>query len=288
MPKSETKKDRAYQVFKKAIIAGQLKSAKIYSITELSETFEVGRTPAREALVILASEGLIDPIPRSGYQVTSPSIQDILEMFHLRSVLEVEGVRLAAGRITEDDIYLLEENNRLEQELAMSPQTDKSALSYRKGYELNLEFHLTIARASGNNRLVDLVEKLLNELKKTFRPEFLNRIDGVVVFHSLSKEHVRKIVDLMLDMVAKQLAEKRITLEVTDAAKDFLGTKGYDEVFGARPLRRVIQDMVEDKLSEDLLRGKFREGDKVVVDLEEEEIVVHPAVVGALLGDDKP
>jgi DNA-binding GntR family transcriptional regulator len=166
MPNTVSKKDKAYQVIKKAIITGQLESAKIYSITELSEAFEVGRTPAREALVILASEGLIDPIPRSGYQVTSLSIHDILEIFHLRSVLEVEGVGLAAGRITEDDIYLLEENSRLEQELAKSPHTDKSTLSYSKGYELNLEFHLTIARAAGNNRLVDLVEKLLNELER--------------------------------------------------------------------------------------------------------------------------
>jgi ATP-dependent Clp protease ATP-binding subunit ClpC len=130
-------------------------------------------------------------------------------------------------------------------------------------------------------------EKLLDELKKTFRPEFLNRIDGVVVFHSLTKEHIRKIVDLMLAQVSQQLAEKVIKLEVTDAAKDFIGEKGYDEVFGARPLRRVIQDMVEDKLSEDLLRGKFKEGDTVVVDLEGEEIVVHPAAVEALMGDDK-
>jgi ATP-dependent Clp protease ATP-binding subunit ClpC len=123
-------------------------------------------------------------------------------------------------------------------------------------------------------------EKLLGELKKTFRPEFLNRIDGVVVFHSLTKEHIREIVDLMLVSATQQLAEKEIKLEVTEAAKDFLGEKGYDEVFGARPLRRVIQDMVEDKLSDDLLRGKFQSGDTVVVDVEEGEIVVHPAAVG--------
>jgi ATP-dependent Clp protease ATP-binding subunit ClpC len=130
-------------------------------------------------------------------------------------------------------------------------------------------------------------EKLLGELKKTFRPEFLNRIDGVVVFHSLTKEHIRKIVDLMLAQVSKQLAEKEVKLEVTDAAKDLLGEKGYDEVFGARPLRRVIQDMVEDKLSESFLRGKFQPGDTVVVGVEGEEIVVHPAAVGALAGEDK-
>ncbi len=130
-------------------------------------------------------------------------------------------------------------------------------------------------------------EKLLGELKRTFRPEFLNRIDGVVVFHALTKEHIRKIVDLMLTTVSQQLAEKGIKLEVTEAAKDFLGEKGYDEVFGARPLRRVIQDMVEDKLSESLLRGKFQAGDTAVVDREGDEIVIHPLAVGALLGDNK-
>ena len=131
-------------------------------------------------------------------------------------------------------------------------------------------------------------EKLLGELKKTFRPEFLNRIDGVVVFHSLTREHIRKIVDLMLATVTQQLAEKRVKLEVTEAAKDFLGEKGYDEVFGARPLRRVIRDMVEDKLSEALLSGKFQPGDTVVVDLEDGEILVQPAPIGALPGDGKP
>jgi DNA-binding GntR family transcriptional regulator len=166
MPKTGSKKEKAYQVIKQAIIAGQLESAKIYSITELSETFEVGRTPAREALVILASEGFIDPIPRSGYQVKSLSIHDILEVFHLRTVLEVEGAGLAAGRISDGDIYLLEENNRLEQEIELNPHSEVSAQSYRKGYDLNLGFHLTIARASGNNRLVDLVEKLLSELER--------------------------------------------------------------------------------------------------------------------------
>ena len=117
-------------------------------------------------------------------------------------------------------------------------------------------------------------EKLLGELKKTFRPEFLNRIDGVMVFHSLTRENIRKIVDLIMVSVTKQLAEKGIKLEVTDAAKDFLGEKGYDEVFGARPLRRVIQDRVEDKLSEELLREKFQYGDTVVVDVEAGEIVL--------------
>jgi hypothetical protein len=124
-------------------------------------------------------------------------------------------------------------------------------------------------------------EKLLGELKKTFRPEFLNRVDGVVVFHSLTKEQIRKIVDLMLTSVAKQLAEKEVKLEVTDAAKDFLGEKGYDEVFGARPLRRVIQDMVEDKLSEAVLRGEFKVFDRVF-EVEAEVTEITPAIIDAI------
>ncbi len=130
-------------------------------------------------------------------------------------------------------------------------------------------------------------EKLLGELKKAFRPEFLNRIDATVVFHPLNKEHIRKIVDLMLNTVNERLAERGMKLEVTDAAKDFLGEKGYDEVFGARPLRRVIQDMVEDRLSEGLLGGKFQSGDTVIVDLKDGEIIVHPQAVGALPGEGK-
>lgn len=120
-------------------------------------------------------------------------------------------------------------------------------------------------------------DKLLGELKKSFRPEFLNRIDSVVVFHSLNKEQIRSIVDLMLKSVIKQMSEKGIGLEVTDSAKDLLGKKGYDEVYGARPLRRTIQTMLEDRLSEDLLRAKFEAGDKVIVDTAEDEIIVRLA-----------
>jgi DNA-binding GntR family transcriptional regulator len=161
-----SKKEKAYLAIKQAIIVGQLEPGKIYKITELSETFGVGRTPAREALVILASEGLVDAIPRSGYLVKSLSIHDMLEIFHLRSVLEVEGAGLAAERITDDSIKLLEENNRLEQELVLSPDMDESPHPYRKGYELNLEFHLTITRASGSQRLAESVEKLMNEMER--------------------------------------------------------------------------------------------------------------------------
>jgi ATP-dependent Clp protease ATP-binding subunit ClpC len=156
----------------------------------------------------------------------------------------------------------------------------------RKGTTIGFASHGDEAK-SRKDSYERMKEKLLAEMKKTFRPEFLNRVDGVIVFHSLTKKHIRKIVDLMLVQVSKQLEEKGVKLEVTNTAKDLLGEKGYDEVFGARPLRRVIQDMVEDKLSESVLRGKFQPGDTAVVDVEGEEIVVHPAAVEALAGEDK-
>ncbi|TET50129.1 MAG: ATP-dependent Clp protease ATP-binding subunit [Dehalococcoidia bacterium] len=121
-------------------------------------------------------------------------------------------------------------------------------------------------------------KQVLDKMKEKFRPEFLNRIDDTVVFHALSKEHIRQIVDLMLNQVVASLAEKNITLQVTDEARDFIGNKGYDPVFGARPLRRTIQNLVEDPLSEALLRGEFLPGDTVVVDCVEERIVMRPLV----------
>ena len=125
-------------------------------------------------------------------------------------------------------------------------------------------------------------EKVLAEMKKRFRPEFLNRLDATVVFHSLTREHIRKIVDLMLSEVTESLKEKDISLEITDSAKDLLGKEGYDPVFGARPLRRTIQNLVEDPLAESLLQGEFSPGDSVVIDTDNEKIVIRPLVKEAL------
>ena len=109
-------------------------------------------------------------------------------------------------------------------------------------------------------------EKIDEELKRMFRPEFLNRVDAVVVFKSLTTGQIRQIVDLQLERLGKHLIELRITIEVTDAAKDLLAKEGYDRMYGARPLRRVITSRIEDQLSEELLRGRISRGDTVVVD----------------------
>ncbi len=109
--------------------------------------------------------------------------------------------------------------------------------------------------------------KVMDEVKRFFRPEFLNRIDASVVFHPLNKEYIIQIVDLMLNKVQEQLKEMNIEMEVTQEAKELLADKGYDPNFGARPLRRVIQDEIEDMLSEELLAGRMRAGSVIVVDV---------------------
>ena len=114
-------------------------------------------------------------------------------------------------------------------------------------------------------------DKVLNELKNVFRPEFLNRIDNTVVFHALTKEHIRRIVDLELRQTERRLSMQGITLEITESAKDWLGEKGYDQVFGARPLRRVIQENIEDQLSEMLLTSRFVAGDSIVINANSED-----------------
>jgi ATP-dependent Clp protease ATP-binding subunit ClpC len=116
-----------------------------------------------------------------------------------------------------------------------------------------------------------LRDNIERDLKQTFRPEFLNRIDEVIVFHGLNQEHVRLIVDLQMKEVSGRLAEHGLKIELTEAARDWLASEGYDPQFGARPVRRTLERYVENPLSKRLLAGEFGEGDTVVVDVAENE-----------------
>jgi ATP-dependent Clp protease ATP-binding subunit ClpC len=116
-------------------------------------------------------------------------------------------------------------------------------------------------------------ERVNEALKQHFRPEFLNRIDEVIVFHELSREEVIEIVDMMTKRVREQLEGQGLGLEMTRTAKELLAEKGYDPQLGARPLRRSIQQMVEDPLSEKLLWKEFRVGETIIVDVENGEVV---------------
>ncbi len=120
----------------------------------------------------------------------------------------------------------------------------------------------------------EMRKKLLESLKRVFRPEFINRLDSVIVFRSLNKEDIRQIVQLELNKVSERLVEHNITLNATSEAVDMLAELGYDPEMGARPLRRVIQQKVEDPLSDALLSGEFLNGEAILVDVEDEELVL--------------
>jgi ATP-dependent Clp protease ATP-binding subunit ClpC len=112
-----------------------------------------------------------------------------------------------------------------------------------------------------------MAEKVKEEINKVFNPEFLNRLDDVIVFHPLTREHIAQIVVILLREVQKRLGDEELTLRLTPAASDFLVDHGYDEHFGARPLKRAIQKYVEDPLSEKILVGEFARGDEIEVDV---------------------
>ncbi len=121
------------------------------------------------------------------------------------------------------------------------------------------------------SRQMDSIKgRITDELKRVFRPEFLNRVDETIIFHPLSAEEINEVVTLMLDRVSKQIAQKGMDFEVTDAAKQYLAREGFDPQYGARPLRRAVQRLVEDPLSEEILLGKFDANDTVLVDIDPE------------------
>jgi ATP-dependent Clp protease ATP-binding subunit ClpC len=130
---------------------------------------------------------------------------------------------------------------------------------------------LGFGQASEELTYEKMKERVTEELKRHFRPEFLNRIDEVIVFHELLRDEVKAIVDLMIRRIAAQLESQDVMIELTDAAKDFLARKGYDPALGARPLRRAIQRLVEDPMSEKILWKEYEAGDTVVVDAEPDE-----------------
>ena len=128
--------------------------------------------------------------------------------------------------------------------------------------------------ASREADYVDMKDRVLDELKKSFRPEFLNRLDDTIVFHPLAENHIREIVDLMSEELRKRLVENDIHFVLTEAAKDFLAKEGYDPQYGARPLKRAIQRHIEDQLSEAMLSGTVKKGDQVSIDVEDGKLTV--------------
>ena len=120
----------------------------------------------------------------------------------------------------------------------------------------------------------EMRKKLMDALRKVFRPEFLNRVDAIIVFHALTKDQITQIVDLELAKVAERLTEYEITLQTTAEGRLLLAELGYDPEMGARPLRRLIQTKIEDQLSDSLLSGEFMRFDTILIDAEDGEVVL--------------
>ena len=123
-------------------------------------------------------------------------------------------------------------------------------------------------------------ETITEELKRTFRPEFLNRLDEVIVFHNLKEEDIKQIVDLMIKDLEKRLLKMDVNIKISEKTKEFIANKGFDSVYGARPLERTIRKMIEDKLAEEILKGKISKDDNIIIDYENDELVfkVEPVV----------
>jgi ATP-dependent Clp protease ATP-binding subunit ClpB len=123
----------------------------------------------------------------------------------------------------------------------------------------------------------DYPQRVLEVVRGAFKPEFLNRLDEIVVFDALGTAELTRIVDLQISLLAARLADRRLTLTVTDAAKEWLTLTGYDPHYGARPLRRLVQKAIGDRLAKALLSGEVRDGDEVVVDRKDDDLVLLPA-----------
>ncbi len=133
----------------------------------------------------------------------------------------------------------------------------------------------------------EMRRRVMEALRQSFRPEFLNRVDEVIIFHALGLDEIIKIVGIQVGHLKRRLAERKITVELTPAARELLANEGFDPVYGARPLKRTIQRLVLDPLALDILEGRFREGDTVIVDADGGDIVFRkveqpqPALAGA-------
>ena len=171
---------------------------------------------------------------------------------------------LEDGRLTDSKGRTVDFRNTI---VIMTSNVGASALKRNKYVGFNIQ--------DGEQDYKDMKGKVMEELKKAFRPEFLNRIDEIIVFHSLEKKHLKEIVSLMAGELTKRLKEQDIALGFTEAAMDKIAVEGYDPEYGARPLRRALQKHIEDRLSEELLRGTVLSGQNVMIDVVDGEFVVH-------------
>ncbi len=202
---------------------------------------------------------LTEKVRRKPYSVV---LLDEIEKAH-PDVFNILLQVLEDGRLTDSKGRRVDFRNTV---IIMTSNVGAEELKYNKYVGFNLD--------DAKSDYKDMKGKMLAELKKAFRPEFLNRVDDMIVFHSLGKENLREIVNLMTQQLVDRLKEQDIDLELTEAALEKVAKEGYDPEYGARPLRRALQKHVEDRLSEELLKGTTLSSQKMIFDVEDDEFIV--------------
>jgi ATP-dependent Clp protease ATP-binding subunit ClpC len=202
---------------------------------------------------------LTEKVRRKPYSVV---LLDEIEKAH-PDVFNILLQVLEDGRLTDSKGRTVDFRNTV---LIMTSNVGAEALKRNKYVGFNIQ--------DGEQDYKDMKGKVMGELKKAFRPEFLNRIDEIIVFHALERKHLEEIVTLLSAQLIKRLKEQNISLELTDTAKAKISQEGYDPEYGARPLRRAIQKHIEDRLSEELLKGTLLTGQHVVIDVDNGEFIV--------------
>jgi ATP-dependent Clp protease ATP-binding subunit ClpC len=240
-------------------------------MSEYMERFAVSRLVGAPPGYVGYEEGgqLTEAVRRKPYSVV---LLDEIEKAHpevfniLLQVLEDGRLTDATGRTVDfrNAVIIMTSN------VGMQTIRRETTLGFRTGGEEDAGYE-------------NMKRKVTEELRRTFRPEFLNRVDETIVFHALSKEHIRSIVDLMLREVTGRMKELDFEVSVTDAARDILAREGFDENYGARPLRRAIQRLVEDRLAEELLKKAFDRGDRLLIDVDDGSVMVKK-ITGAIAG----
>ena len=145
-----------------------------------------------------------------------------------------------------------------------------------KDFGQGIGFNTMSKKASSSENNKGVIEKAL---KRAFSPEFLNRIDDIIIFNNLKKEDINQIIDIEMDSLLKRIANLGYTIKISTAAKDFIAEKGFDEKFGARPLKRAIQKYFEDPLSEEIITAKIKEGDTIKVSLTKDKTTLEMNII---------
>jgi ATP-dependent Clp protease ATP-binding subunit ClpC len=234
-------------------------------MSEYSERFNVSRLVGAPPGYVGYEEGgqLTEAVRRNPYSVV---LLDEIEKAHP----EVFNILLQVaedGRLTDSQGRVVDFKNTV---IIMTSNIGARQINPEK----TLGIRGDIEKRGNDSRAYEAMKnRVTDEMKKTFRPEFLNRIDEVIVFQSLTADEIFQIVDLMLERVNKQVQTQELTLVVSPEVKEHLAKEGFDQTMGARPLRRAVQRLIEDPLAEEVLRGTFRHGDTVNAEMEDGHVV---------------